>query len=78
MNKDVVKMIECIVWQRLIRNQNDEYRELYNIPRYKYYNSLTIQGCLFNYRQFQENGWIDFNIWNFKTNNIVAKLPKNY
>ena len=29
MNKDVVKMIERIVWQRLMRNQNDEYRELY-------------------------------------------------
>lgn len=81
MNKDVIMIIERIVWQQLKRYQNDEYCRLSKYNDFRNY--LKMDGFLFNYRlPGRQNGLI----WNRKKNRCRnekyrktdGRLPKNY
>ena len=72
MNKDVIMIIERVVWQQLKRYQNDEYHRLFEYNDFRNY--LKTDGFLFNYRlPGRQNGLI----WNWKKNTDGC-LPKNY
>jgi hypothetical protein len=75
MNKDVIMIIAQIAWYRLIRYQNDKYHRLFEYN--DFHNYLRMGLFFLNYRHTDSPVRYSA-IWNLKTRNIIAKLPKKY